>query len=222
MPTRLYFRLLPASGELPPVKNTATVANRTASTVIRTMSESIGAAQASTSIATLATTTVQRALMGTFVSPELLSPQIVGGGSMTLNVAESFSNQNSNFFVNSVHIYVFRPSTGNKVGTIRDGSASVLGGVKPTSANSQQTTIVNPITSSAVSAQAGDVIVCEVWAIYTQGMATSYTGNFFYNGNQVSSVENASVSNYGSYIELSENISFWVPRPLSYGFINGA
>lgn len=127
---------------------------------------------------------------------------------MILNGAETESNLAANWWINSLNIYVWRPSTGVKVGTIRDAAGTSLGGLEPTAASSRQVSNITGITSSAVSAADGDVIICEVWIRYTQGASMSYTGTFFYDGTTVNTTENAVVTSHASFIELTENLVF--------------
>lgn len=67
-------------------------------------------------------------------------------------------------------IYVWRPSTDTKVGTIYDAHTTTLGTALTTSVAQQQITVAG----SSVAVQAGDMIVVEYWAHITQSMATSY------------------------------------------------
>ena len=208
MATRLYFHNASAniSGTLPSGEQSTRTPSWTATggATNRTMDTEVGAAQATHQGNTLANTSVQNALLGMFVSPTLDSAQTVGGGSMTLNVADDESNGNANFWINALNVYVWRPSTGAKIGTVRDAAA--LGGTE--TAGGERVTHITGITSAGVSALAGDVIVCEVWAQHTQSAANTYIGAFFYDGTTENTTENASVTNHASFIELTETLTF--------------
>lgn len=186
-----------------------------------------GITQSSDTIATLANTSAQKQLLGVFYSPTLDVDQTVGGGNMTINTAAAESNLAVNFLgINAINAYVWRPSTQTKVGTIKDATAS-LGGAEPSAINQEEVSAITGITSAAVSASAGDVIVCELWTIFTQGMATAYTATWYYDGTTVTTVNNTVVTNHASFIEFSETLTFGPPAapkllPKSIALFEGA
>lgn len=212
MATRLYFHAaangLP--GTFPTVEQSAATAQATATNAntLRTMNTRLGTAQASLAVTTQASTVAQNNFMGYFCSPPLQGTQTVGGGTMILNGAENESNANANWWINSLNIYVWRPSTGTRVGVIRDAAGTSLGGLEPTATNNNQVSHITGITSTAISAQTDDVVICEVWIRATQAAAMSYTGTFFYDGTTVNTTENAVVTSHASFIELTENLVF--------------
>ena len=212
MATRLYFRSTTNSGvgTFPGGEQSAATANATATgaNTLRTLDLAAGAAQASLAVTTNAVTTAQNHFMGFFCSKPLQGDQTVGGGTIILNGAEAESNTSANWWINSLNIYVWRPSTGVKVGTVRDAAGASLGGGEPTAANSIQTTHITGITSTAVSALDGDVVICEVWIRSTQGASMSYTGTFYYNGTTVTVTNNTVVTSHASFVELTENLTF--------------
>lgn len=211
MATTLYFHdaANALTGTFPTNTQSATVPTVTATgaTTLRTMDTSVGAAQASRAVTTAAAT-AQTAFMAYFCSNTLNLPQTVGGGSMVLNGAEAESSNSANFWINAINIYVWRPSSGTKVGTILDSAGTSLGGTEPTSTNSEQVTHITGIATSAVSALGGDVIICEVWVAFTQQNTNQYTGTFYYDGTTVTTTENAAVSNHASYVQLAETLTF--------------
>lgn len=213
MATRLYFHAAA------PVLGTATIpgneqsaivptASATNATTLRSMNTSLGTAVTSLSVSTSASLAAQDHFMGFFCSPRLLGDQTVGGGTMILNGAEVESNLNANWWINSLNIYVWRPSLGTKVGTIRDAAGTSLGGLEPTAASSRQVSHITGITSTAVNALNNDVIICEIWVRASQSASMSYTGSFFYDGGTVNTTENAVVTDHASFIELTENLIF--------------
>jgi hypothetical protein len=183
---------------------------------LRLMNTSLGAGQ-NTSVSTSASIsgTAQQQLCGMFASLPLSTAQTVGGGTMILNTAQSGSSAAAAFSVNSLNIYVWRPSTGAIVGYVRDsGSASLGGGTGGTGETVQH---ITDITTSAVSAQKGDIIVCEIWANSTQTMASPYTCTFYFDGTTATTTQGTTVTNHASFIELAETLTFSA-TPVTLGF----
>lgn len=214
MATRLFFHAAAnnLTGTFPTAEQSATTANATATgaNTLRTMNTALGTAQTSLAVTTSAVTTAQSNFMGFFCSRPLRGNQTVGGGTMILNGAENESNASANWWINALNVYVWRPSTGARVGTVRDAAAVSLGGTEPTSTANNQVSHITGITSTAVSALDGDVVICEIWVRATQGAAMSYIGTFFYDGTTVNTTENAVVTNHASFIEFTENLVFRV------------
>lgn len=212
MATRLYFHNATSSlsGTFPTTEQSTATANVTATGAItmRVMDTNIGTSQTSINITTSASTNIRSNFLRTFCSPPLVGDQVVGGGNMILNTADQESNTSANFWVNALSVYVWRPSTGTKVGTIRDSSGTSLGGSEPTSANSLQVTHITAITSASVNALDGDVVIAEIWTRTTQSSATAYTCIFAYDGTTVNTTENAVVTSHASFLELTENLNF--------------
>ena len=178
---------------------------------LRTLSTTPGTIQRQASFLSVASSVAnQTVLLGMFASNPLNGAQTVGGGTITLNTADGESNLNLNFWVNALNAYVWRPSTGEVVGYIRDAAGVSLGGLETASASTTASYVTNitGITSSAVAASSGDVVVCEVWGVFTNGMGTSYNGYFYYDGSTVNTTENALVTNHASFVEFTENLSF--------------
>jgi hypothetical protein len=180
----------------------------TGATTLRTMDTIVGTSQASLAGSSNAISTAQNGFLGYFCSPKLSGAQNVSSGSMVFLAAEAESNASSNFCVNGLEIYVWRPSTGAKVGTVKAFSDTSLGGTEPTAASTEQTTYLTGISTTGVSASNGDVIVCEVWSRHTQGMSTSYTDTFYYDGTTTYTAENSATASCASYIELAANLTF--------------
>lgn len=210
MPTKLYFRAASPglSGTLPTnEQSTATPTwSATGATTLRSLQPTPGTAQTSLAGTTSATTAAQRGFLGYFASQPLPAGTVLGGGSITLNVADAEGNNAANFWVNALNVYIWRPSTGAKVGVILDSAATSLGGTE--GGTGQTVTHITGISSSAVSAAANDVVIVEIWGAFTQSMATSYSATFFYDGTTENTTENASVTNHASYIEFAENIPY--------------
>jgi hypothetical protein len=212
MPTRLYFHNATSglAGTFPAGEQSAATANATATgaATMRVMDTNIGAGQISLNFTTNASTAAQNYFLRTFVSPPLVGNQVVGGGTMILNAADQEANTNANFWINSCCVYVWRPSTGTKVGNVRDAAGTSLGGLEPSAANTMQVTHITGITSSAVNALDGDVVICEIWTRTTASSATGYLCLFQYDGTTINTTENATATNQASFLELTENLNF--------------
>lgn len=176
---------------------------------LRLMNTSIGAAQTSTTLTSASLATLQQQFCAMFATLPLDTNQTVGGGTMILNTAQNADSAAAAFAVNSFNIYVWRPSTGTLVGTIRDSGGASLGGAAGGTGITTQH--ITGITTSAVSAQAGDVIVCEIWANFTQGMANPYVCNFYFDGTTATTTQGTTVTNHASFIEFTENLTFGIP-----------
>lgn len=218
MATRLYFHDATTSISNPPASEQSTAtANTTATgaTTTRSMNRNIGTAQASVSISsTTASGTAQFAFFRTFVSPALVSNTTISADTLTWNVADAEGNAASNFWVGGVNLYVWRPSTGTKIGTLVDNVTGTQLGTEGTTTASVTT---GTVATSSVSALAGDVLICEVWSNFNQSMGTSYTNTFYYDGTTVTTVENTATTSHASFIELSQNLSLaGDPQSLSH------
>ena len=209
MPTRLYLHTTAnfLSGTFPTTEQstaTATWSNPGA-TSIKMMDTVVGLTQTSVGGTSTAVTTQQKGFIQMFVSPPLVSDQTVGGGSWTFCCADKQSNTAMVGWANMLNLYVWRPSTGARVGTMSDTGTSSGGTVA--TATTEQVTIYSRGTS-AVGASSGDVIICEVWCSHVQTMATAYRQTLYFDGDVVNNTENAVVNAQASYLEMSEDVRF--------------
>lgn len=202
----------------------------TGADTLRTATTTIGAAQTSTNFSSNASTSTQKVGWAMFCTPAIAAQSIGGGGSSSIlvNHANAESNTNMNLDNRAVGtaqvecaIIVWRPSTGALVGKVyAPGLANygLLGTSEPTSASSEQVSHANNSgTVASVSASDGDVLIIAIGHTFTQGMATSYTGTFYYDGTTANTTENAVVSNHASFVELSQNITFYTPSVVAGG-----
>jgi hypothetical protein len=181
---------------------------------LRLMNTSIGTAQTNTTLTSASLSTLQQQFCAMFATLPLDSNQTVGGGTMILNTAQNADSAAAAFSVNALNIYVWRPRTGTIVGYVRDsGNASLGGGTGGTGITVQH---ITGITTSAVSAQKGDIVVCEIWANSTQSMASPYVCNFYFDGTTVNTTQGATVTNHASFVELTENLTF-SSTPVTFG-----
>lgn len=139
------------------------------------MNGTIGKAQTSKAITTLAQTAKQNGYIARFTSP-LLAAQTIAANTWTLSMAVQTSTANANpFFVGS--IYVWRPSTSAVVGYVYDSATDV--GTKWTAAEVSKSL---SLAGSSVTTQSGDVLVIEAWYDATQGNAQAKTNTIFFDG----------------------------------------
>ena len=224
--TRLYFHEeinpLGPSG-FPTNEQSSTTASYNWTTGLRSMNTTIGISQISNSqvLGGGDTGVVQRSFINWFASPALLTDQTIGGENIVLNIASKYITNFVGFYINRLNIYVWRPSTNTKVGVIKDSAATDItpptgNDIPPTSINSQQVTYLPIITTSAVSALAGDVIICEIWG-RSGDEADSATAYFYFDGTTVTTVSGSVVSNHASYVEFNQDIQFaTVPKTRLY------
>ena len=158
-------------------------------------------------------TTKKNAFMAFWASLPLAQDQTVGGGNIIFNCADQEASLDSNFWINTLNIYVWRPSTGTKVGTLRDAVGTSLGGTESTTISTYQVTHITGITSSAVSALKGDIIVVEAWSTFTPSVSNTTQLGMSYGGSTVNTTENSAAAgsygkNHASFIEFSETLVF--------------
>lgn len=188
---------------------------------LRTLSTTIGTGQVASTIDTLAITTPQTGLLGIFATNPIANESVVvGAGSIVLNCADANTDNTSMaFYPKGVNIYVWRPSTSSIVGYILDAADLDLSTASPKTFTSTETvTHITGILGAPVPAIEGDIIVVEVWTTMTQGMATSYTGTWYYNGTTENTTQGSAATNHASYIEFTENITFKTGRANFYSY----
>jgi len=185
-----------------------------ATSVNRSMNTTIGTAQTSIAITTNATTSAQTYYFTKFVSLPLGQTSIAANTWTFNNAVAETSNLFTKFNGVSMYLYVWRPSTGALVGFICN-NAVISGPVEPNAGNAEKFETTT-WTGSAVTCQTGDVLILEIWATTTQGLATAYTDTFYYDGptDNTGTSGTTTVSNQASYISTPETISFqtFIPR----------
>jgi len=214
MATRLYFHAASnaLSGTFPAGEQSSLVASysATGANTLRKMDTTKGVLQSSAVAASLATLSEQSGFYGFFCSDPLSANQNVGGAgqTVTLNIANSMNGTMMALGGDlRFNVYVWRPSTGAKVGTVGDAL-----GLTGDAIVSNTTERVNQGTTTAttqVAALAGDVLVCEVWQIHTQTLAVTRTGTLFFDGTVVTTVTNTFATDHASFLEFSaDNLTF--------------
>jgi hypothetical protein len=193
--TNFYFHntLTTVTGTLPPdgVSQSGVTYNAlsSGSGVNAVMNSAKGAAQVSVQVATVAQTAEQKNWMGRFVSPPLPA-QIIAAGTWQVNAGIAESDLNSNLKLVFGALYVWRPSTGLKVGDIAVGIANAAGSTTPSVAPGEVPRSVT-VAGAALTVQEGDLLVYEAWFDNIQALATSYTNTFYFDGTTDLSNSNA-------------------------------
>lgn len=217
--TRLYFHHATStvSGTLPNSEQSSRALNFNfdAQSVNRSMDTTIGTAQQSLTFNTTATRSDDFGYCTKFVS-EPLDLTSVSANTWTYNFACLCNNVTvvtffPVFAANArtiVTCYVWRPSTGAKVANIFDGNASNTyndnGDLNQTNERSQHGTF----SGSAVTCQAGDVIVLEMWVVLSTGSSSSANVSVYYDGTTVTSSSGTVVTNHASYLETPQTLTF--------------
>lgn len=213
MATKLYLRSTLASaqvaGTLPSGEQSAATADVSGLAAPLVFSTVKGSGQLNANSASLASAAQQKDFFRAWCSLPLTA-QTIGNGTIVAALAGREFNLNANFSINALCIYLWRPSTGAKVATLVDmpDSLSLLAMAEP--ANTSQTFEMLASFSGApgVSAAAGDIIVVELWAVFTQSSATAYTLQHAYGGTIDPTLNGAVAVSAASYISFPETITF--------------
>lgn len=173
----------------------------------RAMDGVIGSLQTSDTLNTSASTSLQKARRLKWVSSPLAA-QTISAQNWTFRIAGSETNTNSNMFFALV-IAVWRPSTGALVGRIYDGpNLGAQLGTEP--GTSETAEAVMTVSGSAITVQAGDILVVEVWTYFTQSMATQYSHTIYYDGGT-----EGSATDQAAYVAPTTAISMFVPPAIT-------
>ncbi len=186
---------LPGAGTTTTGSATTTV---TGASTNRSLDNTPGAGQTSVAFASAAATAqsqwVRRFCSGPIGGQSLLTTS----AGFQLHYAAQQSNTNANFAPGACCV-IWRPSTGVVVGRFVDigamGLGQALGGTVEAWPGS------NSANTTAVTVLDGDIIVVEVWNNNPQGMTTSYTDTFYYDG-----TTEGSSSTAASFIEFANAI----------------
>lgn len=113
-----------------------------------------------------------------------------------------------------VTVYVWRPSTGAKVGNILDGSSANV--AKFATTLHQERVVATTFSGAAVTGATGDVIICELWFhIKNSSNTTGWGASFFFDGTTVTTVHATAVSDHASFIETPQALTFSAAAPSS-------
>lgn len=214
--TLLYFHAASSgvSGTLPNAEQSSITANLNAEgsqTTNRSMDTTIGTSQTSLAINTAASASAQNLYFTRFVSP-IIAQTSIAANTWHYSIGVQESNAAANFPVTTsgairVNCYVWKPSNGTKYGTILDGSTNTDFTESTTSERCTTGTFTGAAVGSLTSGDA--VIVVEVWAVVTQGGATTRTDTFFYDGTTAANATGLStVSSCAAFLRTPEVITF--------------
>ncbi len=225
MPTRLFLddAANALGGTFPSARQSSVVTPVTQTilgqdTTIRTMRSATSASMTLRTFTSSATTAVQRVFHGYFSSDTLNTDVLIPPQTCWLNLSNRQANANMNLGTDlRFCAYVWRPNTGSIVGYLVDGLATA-GNAEPTVTTSQRVNNASITSTATVSAAAGDVIIVEVYQIFTQAAATAYAGRFGYGGTTVALTNNTTVTNHAAFFELStSNLTFGTPLVTATG-----
>jgi hypothetical protein len=159
----------------------------------------------------------QNYYVGRWVSPPLVGVSAVDSGTWTLNFAAMQSSMDANFPFAVVsgarlrtNVYVWRPLTQAKVGTILDADTN--------------TDYAEPLTAGTIrcmhgtfsglavaGVQDGDVIVFEMWSLVSQTGTGRHVQSFYFDGGTVTTTLNMTVSDHASFLETPQSLTFSAP-----------
>lgn len=195
------------SGTLPTTKQStkSTVVNFDTQTVNRTMDTTIGTSQLDMSITQAGSGGYY---VSRFISPPLNQTSIAantwtqGFGYYCNSLTPIYPSDGS--FKMTLCVYVWRPSTGAKIGTVVDTTNS---GTNHTASSTTEKTVFVTYTGSAVAGvQSGDVLAMEL--LVTSNANSSFVYHACIDGTTTISADNASTSSAAAFISTPENITF--------------
>lgn len=136
-------------------------------------------------------------------------------------VADYQSNLSANHCVQQCFIFVWRPSTGQIVGTIQPVTVQATGTKEPTATASIQSTLGSYFAGAAgsINILKGDILVFEPFATFTQAAATAYTIRFYYGGTTEITAENTVVASPASKVVFSVDLPLEMPTGVVSGEI---
>jgi len=195
------------------------------------MDTTIGTSQASLAITRTTSSNANNVFYITKFISKPLNQASIAANTWTWNFAvkaslvgstgcEDYPSNNVNDKI-PIYVYVWRPSTGTKIGSIstdtiqpnaRDtanvyydvgnGSLQIPGGTTAESAEH------GTFAGSAVTCAVGDVIIVEAWTTINTNSASSLTCTFYYDGTTVTTTNGPTVSSQAAFLETPENLSF--------------
>lgn len=166
---------------------------------------SLGATQTSIAVATNATTSAQSAWHRRFLSYPIAA-QTIAAQTITFSMACEENNASANYLP-TCGVYLWRPSTGTKIGTLL-----AVGSISLTEPSTVQIARSGTATSTSVTALDGDILVFETWRkSNAQGAATTYTDTEYYDG-----TTEASASSCASFVGFATPIAIYSPPVTGY------
>lgn len=221
-PTKLYLHdaITSVGGTLPSSEqNTAITtiqSNIDAQTVNRSMNDTIGTSQTSKVINIASVSGNQSYYVTRFVSPTLAA-QTIPAGDWGYGWAAAISATSIDFPVSSTNksipitCYVWRPSSGSKVGDILNGSSAATYS-EPSSTSSEQSEF-GTFSGSSITVQQGDVICFEVLFTLDHGTGSGRTATYYYDGTTENLTTRTVVSNHASLLIAPVTLDFSTALP---------
>lgn len=220
MATSLYFHIAlnpAATGTFPSTEQSSATANESpfdAQSVNRYMNTTVGTGQTSLQSSASFFTNGDKVYITKFVSDPLTSNTSIaantwtyGAGFSDVSLGGAFPAGNSSGAVFPSTMYVWRPSTGAKVGNIFDGNSATATGY---GAASSERAVKVTFTGSAVSALANDVLIFEAWGLSSTASTQQY--NYFFDGTNTSITDaTSSNNNIASNISTPQTLTFTSP-----------
>lgn len=211
--TKLYFHAATSTvtGTLPSTIQSALGACAAnclavdAATVNRSMNTTIGTAQTSLQVVAAATTT--KNYFTRFCSLPLNMTSLAAD-TWNFAFAAVETSLTGNFpctgaaQVLNITCYIWRPSTGAKIATIKDGNSNATFS-EQTIAGSEYS-LFGSFAGAAVSFAVGDIICFEVY--FTVAPTTSSVNTFYYDGTTETNNNNTQVSNHASFISTQTQL----------------
>jgi hypothetical protein len=216
VPTRFYLHNVASAvaGTLPSIEQSIARNpdfNLGSQTINRAMDQTVGTSQ--TSIANTPTNAVNAQYV-LYVSRWISAPlnqTSVAANTWTLNFAgksSDISKTTSPTLASTMPItcYVWRPSTGARIGYIKDGG-SIDDFARYSAANTEKSEH-GTFTGDAVTCQVGDVIVLELFIYYkVDECGTNNNQTIYFDGTVVTQGDNTTVTSHASYLETPEVLS---------------
>src|SRR3989304_4417880 len=197
MATILYFHnATDTTANLPSTEQSSATADddfEGSKTTNRKMDLFTGTAQVAMTNTSIANTARNAYYVTRWVSPRLNETHITVS-SYQLNIAAAESSKSAKFpwgcvtsYYMACSLYVWRISSGTKIGTIYDSSPTSF--QEPLTIDTEQV-MEKAFTGTTVAGliAGDDVLVCELWASMEQAMSASYTQTVYFDGTTVNTI----------------------------------
>lgn len=224
MATKFYLRdeASGVAGTLPSAEQSTLTSDKDATTQADnlTLSTTKGTSTAAiVQYSTNANTNLQNHYIARYVSAPIYHLSI-DTNTWTFAFAAFQGSSSANFPVSGtdqpvyVNCYVWRPSTGTKVGTILDGNT--VSTVDEGAVNATVYHIVNFTGAQVTGLQWEDVIVFEVWFRVTPATASTHTLRFLHDGGTEYAENDTSASSAASNLSTPQSLVFEEPTSVLY------
>lgn len=186
--------------------------------VHRSLSKTKGSSQTSFAVTSGATTATHTLYIGKFISDPLINVTTIDSVTWITHSAHQESSTSANFLGMIFCLYVWRPSTGARVGGQNIYNIANQGGLaEPATANTERLGWGNTshgAGNSITGVQDGDVLIIELYFRPTQATASSFIDTWYYEGaTEYTSANGTIVTDIASYIETSQNLEFVTDAP---------